>query len=1485
MVVRHITGQAALPQNQIAEQEVKDPSDASKQHRNDAHIGHLQPLAQLKQESAPASQWSSATHAATRFASTRSKRDAAGATGPQIEQAGVRAERSVPSTAAAPSGTSDTDADNKANTLRDAQQAFEKQFPNVPKPVDLNKIYVNTYEEKGNPPTRVLKSSDSLANYILKRSNAGEKVNFGEVVTGGMSYGTSGANGGFADVSEGRTRTAYGIFNSPNAVDSKDEVRGTTPKEVEVFINGLPTSGVQRKKIAELESLSERANTVFEQKPRPSPLEDAQHAFEAKFPKVPKPVDLNKIYVNAYREQETPPRSGKFTREWVSSRSMADYVKERYTGGGEIDLGGHIEDGTSYGVFSSPDAGNDEDMVSGMTASTVEQYIKGLSPTKAKDVRDQNANYFKTPDRDGKTPVQKLGEIRQKQIQAEAELQYADGTLSEKGRKLVESVAKNPTQAELEHAFPNEDGRPRVYTLKFNSSNNTEESDPDEPLHGPIVMMTAHADNYPDEKDVVVVYLPGQGILEFDSLQAMKDHFAKSEERPKLLGFVSEWTQAKWPENVTYGLGTNEVPPQKNLFEYSVEEQIKKQRGDTEYRLTQARERGADLTEYDGIAGSSSDDLRESFDADGVLTERDLRLIEKNRPVWWQTSSEEDKAKLKIAQNKADERESKLAELQGRIPSLQKYTADEIRQALQAEYPGIDPDKVMVTVTYPRPSGQLTGWRDTQGPTRTEQVSLTEYVMYGRSFGKSDFKTTVAGGLSDFFNKPAQVLSEFFSAKSTSADAKITLENGQEIVLDKSKLDALAKKVNVGTNYEKLLNDEYLGVNGKFKGQPLYGAWRPAYLARMEADLQEAEMRGLNRDFDHASAPQYKRPSKMVQAVLEAPDPEAPDPRGRKKVNGYTIQTEAFTVDIGTEDNKFGTRTSHASVPVNGVIVIAAGDGRGNPLPTTVVLYTPDAPDGIAYRTFDNREKMKDDPMFKRPEWIEYIKGRMLSGQVTYSGFHNPITHEQAVEQYGGKRVRGSSLTLSVELGTKPIKGDFTDEVYQNNVALLRDNVKNFTVTNEEIARQRADEIVFGAGAFFAFATAEFSGRSLNNGAKRFFRAANPRRLLSEFPKGTRFTEKIGAPNKAPVGVVTPNTFSPFAASLKDYAVHKSYLKGAKYQSNGTYLGMDGREYVRIDNAFFRTSVIGSDDHAPQRRVIHHRNGGGNPIEIQRIGNRWIVRANATGPGGAGGATNPQDKWTADYWKKDLPPSELNAALTRKNDFWKKYAQDAKKAGFKEKGEPRTLGQVVDSGKELLDDLEKKGKDLHRFEAYRAMGKEEAKGIMEWLKQKDEVEEFIKNGAKRPGGNGKLTGKELSEYLKSGNRIIPVKNHLGDFGQAKRYTQADVIVKFTFKPGADELLFDPKYMAVSRGGGDATISLVMQAQRNGKYYPAASGNEGALGGYIGVKSEANGPFSLSLGNGSQPSQLLFGQFVEKIEFLNKNTGMPLTPAEQQALFS
>ena len=105
-----------------------------------------------------------------------------------------------------------------------------------------------------------------------------------------------------------------------------------------------------------------------------------------------------------------------------------------------------------------------------------------------------------------------------------------------------------------------------------------------------------------------------------------------------------------------------------------------------------------------------------------------------------------------------------------------------------------------------------------------------------------------------------------------------------------------------------------------------------------------------------------------------------------------------------------------------------------------------------------------------------------------------------------------------------------------------------------------------------------------------------------------------------------------------------------------------------------------------------------------------------------------------------------------------------------------------------------------------------------------------------------------------------------------------MVLQFTLKPGAHEFLFDPDYMAIARpkdktASGKGATAFLAQSQelKDGRFFQTATTAEGNLPGYIGMKPEDKGDFSLSLGK-SDPSRLTFQLFIAKVDRVDPQTG-------------
>ncbi|MEU2246473.1 DUF4157 domain-containing protein [Streptomyces sp. NPDC019224] len=240
-------------------------------------------------------------------------------------------------------------------------------------------------------------------------------------------------------------------------------------------------------------------------------------------------------------------------------------------------------------------------------------------------------------------------------------------------------------------------------------------------------------------------------------------------------------------------------------------------------------------------------------------------------------------------------------------------------------------------------------------------------------------------------------------------------------------------------------------------------------------------------------------------------------------------------------------------------------------------------------------------------------------------------------------------------------------------------------------------------------------------------------------------------------------------------------------------------------------------------------------------------------------APDVQDRLTDAYWRGQQP-------------------QGKPPQGPRPRSSERELKEIItETIPELLRQFEKKYKGkkpgeiqaMGNLEIFRGMKRTDADAIMDWWNndRKNDTTQWIKKNKNNENVVGDFHAAGSGDHPVIG--AIPVTGHLGDEAQARTYSKRDdeALVRFTLKPGAHELLFSPDYMAVA----GVTPGHAPQALRNihgpDKPMPEASQGEGSLGGYIGMKQEKKGDFSLSLGN-NKASQLLFQHFIKTVEIVN-----------------
>lgn len=238
---------------------------------------------------------------------------------------------------------------------------------------------------------------------------------------------------------------------------------------------------------------------------------------------------------------------------------------------------------------------------------------------------------------------------------------------------------------------------------------------------------------------------------------------------------------------------------------------------------------------------------------------------------------------------------------------------------------------------------------------------------------------------------------------------------------------------------------------------------------------------------------------------------------------------------------------------------------------------------------------------------------------------------------------------------------------------------------------------------------------------------------------------------------------------------------------------------------------------------------------------------------------SPDDMLTQDYWEGQAGGAKqlFNAKKNMKNIA---------------KGKPRSLDDIVGGiAHKLLMQLDDMPEGSGSLKLYRGMSSGEADKVLAWAQGAEGVtskhaaaEAWIRQNPKGKAG----------EWHDSKNEYIPVGTHLGDQKQAHNYLEDGYrMLEFTLKPGAHTLLFDPQYTALAPQGDAPTY--MNHAYPPGRKDPkrvAATGNEGTLGGYIGIKAEQHGYFSVNPGKSTKrgddwqqtPGHLLFQMFLKEV---------------------
>ncbi|MEM4989099.1 DUF6543 domain-containing protein [Collimonas sp. H4R21] len=915
--------------------------------------------------------------------------------------------------------------------------------------------------------------------------------------------------------------------------------------------------------IDKLEQSSANSEKVFAQKP--SLMEKLAEKFAAQHPKVPRPIDLTKTYVNTYRITRVPGHTdengvyvfGKTVRTLESSKSVADWIADKYASGPGVNpLDNDILANSTLGrgIYSDPTAVEESAEIGGVSVRDLQRFLDqpGTGDDLEKTAIDQNNEYYSQPNSQtgGLSVKQWLVNTRKERIRTEADLRVGDGTLQPKSKKLIDTVMANPTLAELEKLPV--DQRPNVTPLSIRFDLNSQVADT--PIPGAFYMSTPQAAGKGSGADdaALVLSIPGEALREFDSEDAMNGYIdARShhpEERKSLLNLLQAQVRSAVGET-RFTLSPSDSPKpridaNRNFFEYSVQGQIDQQNADIRYEFGQAKVQRADLNVFDAIGKSANAPLRQSFDTRGVLEERDAQLLEANSPAWRQNATDAQLRQLEEVEKKREASEEKVRDLaaEKKIPPLPEFTNNEINAAIEKKYPGwrIYPEQVTVSITELTPGARIPGTVGSAGaPTPTtnvKQVPVVEYFLGN--------------------NPPWDASSRRQELSMTLIDSK-----GNRKKLSSDEIKKMVTDANVGQKYQDKLKETFLSSGG----QDLRVAWTQYQTAKMDVDAKEARLQGVFSE-DSPERPAYD----WVESVIQYPDAKT-----RPKISGQAIQAEALIIGGSAPHYRRG-------FSVDGVMAIGPKNGA-------VVLCTPEAPDGLTMQVFASREEMAQSPRLRTPEMVAYLMARVSeNGQVEVAKLGGPAT---------GGPYRGPTT-----VGTHEIRGNVQDEMYTAHVNMMIANANVQSTTNAERNKQSALNIFNTAVDIVNYLLMIPGAGRIAGGVRGLFRSPNIRSQLAKLKTLPRLFKKRGPRGEDTIDLLPRSSTSSSTNSLSSRRLSAD-IDPTKLKHVGKNIFADpstNKQYLLYRSTWVETFTQG------EKRFIRDPQNPLEPMEMKKIGEEWV---------------------------------------------------------------------------------------------------------------------------------------------------------------------------------------------------------------------------------------------------------------------------------------
>ncbi|MBA1431741.1 hypothetical protein FHP26_24440, partial [Pseudomonas orientalis] len=678
------------------------------------------------------------------------------------------------------------------------------------------------------------------------------------------------------------------------------------------------------------------------------------------------------------------------------------------------------------------------------TASTLQAIARSIAMQYPQAIE----RYWNTPSpvhddlRTHESPLNQLLNLHKRQLSILASLRVGDQTLSNESKTLIDEALQYPTLDAREKKFANGD-RPGVYPITIDdktergamlagafliTKNDGSQATPPTWPNGRTLELN-------DVNGPVVLYTPGEGFEEFATPAQARQALANRLDQGGIQAELLLQTLPPALQNRADGFTGDDLmrsvePSSGDVLAEAVPWMLRRQQAEIKAGLDKALAPGNTTSPLlDSASSQAIDDAADwsyLLDGNNAMLARDAKLTDKNQPEWLKNLTPIQEAVFLHLERAQEKSLDTLAPLLAKIPSLGAFSRDRLNAAIKKQYPNAVVDADQLKVRRHTRTG-VQGGRGTGQPLydKKDSVSLTNLALNN----PSGFPGIERGTFTDVkMNLPL-----------LDTQGKPVLDlAGKPVVLDTDALKKLVNAADVGGEYTKLLKQEMATDTETGSAAQLRTAWKANLV---DAMAKEALLSELNPDAYTEKAKEdtsTKRAVQWVDAVLDHPNPAT-----RPQVDGQNIVANSLV---------------HRGLAVQGVMVI------GNQTDSSLVLYTPKAPDGITFREVANHKAL--DALLAKDGWASYIARRKSPiSKDDITEFREALKEKtyDPLKLISAKLITSSVKLLGGATSLKPIEGDVQEHLYKQHVQMVLDRADHQSVSSEEVAKQSTlNKIEFG---------------------------------------------------------------------------------------------------------------------------------------------------------------------------------------------------------------------------------------------------------------------------------------------------------------------------------------------------------------------------------------------------------------------------------------